>query len=189
LQIGGNAGGASTISPNIAAQFQKINSVLNQGSVTPTSDPNLSSFSFLTANRTTLSYPALRFDDNAADSVRLYLSYSQTMQTGIALNAPNFPGGIDRLDLTSSNNNKISGLGADWVIRPTLISQFHAGYMYQYGIFDPENLGIDLPSISQQTWNYGLSLYGANSGATVGNPGGGLPAAARLFAISDADLE
>jgi hypothetical protein len=162
LSIGGGAGGPSTILPNIGSQFSKINGVLNNGSLTPTSDPNISTFSFLVPNRTTTYYPALRFDYNATNNVRLYVSYSQTKRIGAGVNPPNFPGGIDPIDFTSSNsNNKIAGFGADWVIRPTLINQFHAGFLYQYSIFDPENLGIDLPSISQQFWGYGTSLYGS----------------------------
>src|SRR5262249_50708660 len=74
---------------------------------------------------------------------------------------PQFPGGIDTIDRASSGgNNRIAGFGLDWSIRPTLINQFHAGYMYQYTYFSAENLGIDLAPIYQQVWNYGLSLYG-----------------------------
>lgn len=42
------------------------------------------------------------------------------------------------------------GVGVDWTIRPTLVNQFHAGYMYQYRIFDPENLDLDNSKIVQQ---------------------------------------
>jgi hypothetical protein len=160
LALAGSAGAPSTVLPNIAGQLQKINSVLKFGSLTPTSDPNLSTFIFQIPGRTTNYYPTIRADYNASDSVRLSLSYSQTKTIGRNANVPNFPGGIDPVDLTSSNgNNKIAGFGVDWVIRPTLINQFHGGYMYQYRIFDPENLGIDLPGISQQFWFYGSSLY------------------------------
>lgn len=170
LQVGGAAGGPSAILPGVSSQFQKINGVLGNGSVTPTSDPNILNLNFLTTNRATIYYPALRFDYNATNNVRLYVSYSQTKSNGSNVNPPNFPGGIDPLDLTSSNsNNKIAGLGVDWVIRPTLINQFHAGYMYQFRIFDPENLGINLPAINETTWTYGMSLYQAYTG--VANSG------------------
>lgn len=162
LSIGGAAGGPSTILPATAAELQKISSILNHGTVTPTSDPNIFNMNFQVPNRTTTYYPALRFDYNATENVRLYVSYSQTKRNGHDVNPPNYPGGIDLIDLTSSNsNNKIAGFGVDWVIRPTLINQFHAGYMYQYSIFDPENLGIDLPNIFQKRWTYGTSLYGS----------------------------
>ena len=162
LSIGASGGGPSAILPSTAAELQKINSVLGSGTVTPTSDPNIFNLNFQIPNRTTTYYPALRFDYNATENVRLYFSYSQTKSNGTNVNPPNFPGGIDPIDLTSSNsNNKIAGFGVDWVIRPTLINQFHAGYMYQYRIFDPENLGLDLPNIYQQYWTYGTSLYGS----------------------------
>ncbi len=160
LQLAGSAGFPSTVSPAIASQLQKINSVLNQGTLTPTSDPNLSTFNFLIPNRTTTYYPALRFDYNATDALRFNVSYAQTKTYSDHVNTPNFPGGIDPLDYASNlSNNKIAGFGADWTIRPTLINQFHAGYTYQYSLFDRENLGIDLPSITQTVFQYGSSLY------------------------------
>ena len=74
-----------------------------------------------------------------------------------------FPGGIDTVDLTSSNsNNKIAGFGVDWTIRPTLINQFHGGYMYQYSVFDPENENIDLTKVFPQAWAYGTSVYASS---------------------------
>lgn len=67
------------------------------------------------------------------------------------------------MDRTSyKGNNKIAGFGFDWVIRPTLISQLRAGYMYQYSIWDPENLGLDLPKIHSESWAIGQSVVGSN---------------------------
>ena len=111
----------------------------------------------------TIYYPAMRFDYNLSDAVRLNVSYTQTKTVYPGANAPVFPGGIDTVDLTSSNsNNKIAGLGVDWTIRPTLINQFHGGYMYQYSVFDPENEGIDLTKIFPQAWAYGTSVYASS---------------------------
>lgn len=159
LQIGASGGGGGTVLPSIASQFQKINGVLNQGSLTPTSDPNLSSFSFQVPAKTTSYYPDIRLDYNATDNLRFFATYSQFKQDSTHANTPIYPG-IDPTDYVSNvSNNRIGGIGIDWTIRPTLINQFHAGYMYQYRGFDTENQGIDLTSISQQTWNYGTSLY------------------------------
>lgn len=161
LQLAGSAGYPSAVLPNIADQLQKINGSLAQGTVTPTSDPNINTLNFSWRNKITNYYPAIRLDYNMNDNVRLYASYSQTKSDNINRFNPQFPGGIDPLDATSSGgNNRIGGIGVDWVIRPTLINQFHAGYMYQYSYFSPENFGVDLASIYQQVWNYGLSLYG-----------------------------
>jgi hypothetical protein len=102
-------------------------------------------------------------DYNAKDNLRFYVSYSQRKTNLENANTPNFPGGIDPTDYTSnSNHNRIAGVGIDWTVRPTLINQFHAGYMYQYSAFVIENKGIDLTKISQQVWSYGAGLYSNN---------------------------
>src|SRR5262245_59737118 len=167
LSLAGSANAPSAVNPSIAAQLSKINGVLGQGSLTPTSDPNSSTLTFQAPNRTTVYYPAMRFDFNATENIRLNVSYSQTKNNGTHVNVPLFPGGIDPTDYTSSNsNNKIAGFGIDLVIRPTLINQFHFGYLYQYSIFDLENLVLDLHNIVQTNFGYVTSLYqGAGNGA------------------------
>jgi len=159
LQLGVAAGGTGVINSNVASQLSTINGILSQGILTPTSDPNISTLSWQYAAHRTIYYPALRFDYNATDKLRFSLSYTQT-KTVYPANAANWPGGIDTVDLTSSNSNdKIAGFGVDYTIRPTLINQFHAGYMYQYSIFDPENLGLDLTKIQEIYFAYGNGLY------------------------------
>jgi len=160
LNLGVAAGGKGTINSNVASQLSAINGVLGQGVLTGTSDPNISTLSWQYAAVRTYYYPAMRFDYNATDKLRFNLSYSQTKQVYPGANSANWPGGIDPVDLTSSNNNnKIAGFGVDYTIRPTLINQFHAGFMYQYSIFDPENLGLDLTKIQEIYFGYGNSLY------------------------------
>ncbi|HXS94791.1 MAG TPA: TonB-dependent receptor [Candidatus Limnocylindrales bacterium] len=161
LQIGGANGGAAAVNANIQSQLTAINGVLGQGVLTQTSDPNISTLSWQYGARRTVYYPAVRFDYNLTDSIRFSLSYNQTKTVYPGANAPVFPGGIDTVDLTSSNsNNKIAGFGMDWTLRPTLINQFHAGFMYQYSVFDPENENIDLTKIFPQGWAYGTSVFG-----------------------------
>src|SRR5262245_14874685 len=174
LSLAGSAGlgDPSTVNPSIAAQLSKINGVLSQGSLTPTSDPNISTLTFQAPRRTTTYYPAMRFDTTATANIRLNLSYSQTKTNDKGANVPLFPGGIDPIDYTSSNaNGKIAGFGIDWVIRPTLINQFHFGYLYQYNIFDPENLNFDLPNIFQTNFGYGTSLYQGTGNVPLGISG------------------
>lgn len=164
LQIGSSAGGSGAINSNIATQLGQINGILGNGSVTPTSDPNVSTLNWQYAARKTTYYPALRFDYHLNDNIRLNISYTQTKTVNPGANAPVFPGGIDTVDLTSSNSNdKIAGFGIDWTMKPNLINQFHAGYMYQYSIFDPENLGLNLSSVFPQAWAYGLTSVYASS--------------------------
>jgi hypothetical protein len=160
LQMAGAAGYANTVLPLQASQFSKINGVLNLGTLTPTSDPNISTFSFLNSSSTTTYYPTVRADYNATDSVRVNVSYGLTKQTQPGTNAPVYPGGIDPVDHTSSNSkNQLAGLGVDWTVRPNMINQLHVGYMYQYRVFDPENNGLDLTKIIEQSWSYGTNLY------------------------------
>ena len=144
LQIAGNAGYRSTILPSIADQLQKINGSTRNGVLTAGTDPNIQTLSFGWANKITTYYPAIRLDYNATDNLRFNWSYSQQKNTNFRRYNEQFPG-IDPLNLTSSGgNNRIAGFGFDWTIRPTLVNEFHAGYMYQYSVFSSENLGLDL---------------------------------------------
>jgi hypothetical protein len=162
LQLGVAAGGTGAINSSVASQLSAINGVLKDGALTATSDPNLSTLSWQYAAIRTIYYPAMRFDFNATEKLRLSLSYTQTKTNYPGANAANWPGGIDTVDLTSSNSNdKIAGFGLDYTFTPTLINQFHAGYMYQYSIFDPENLGLDLTKVTESYFAYGGGLYGA----------------------------
>ncbi len=165
LQVGTNAGLNSKINPSVADSLSKINGVLGQGSLIPTSDPNIYNLNFLAPATRKAYYPTIRVDANLSTNQRVYVSYAQTKTDDEHINTPQFPGNIasDQLYNYTSNkgNNRIAGVGIDSVFRPTLINQFHAGYMYQLSIFDVETLGIDLPNLYRQTWGYGLtSLYG-----------------------------
>ena len=128
LQIAGAAGYANTVLPLQASQFSKINGVLSQGTLTPTSDPNISTFSFLNTSSATMYYPTVRADYNLSDNVRINLSYGMTKTDRPGVNAPIFPGGIDPVDHTSSNSkNQLAGFGVDWSVRPNMINQFSHG--------------------------------------------------------------
>ena len=154
------AGLPSAVNPQIASQLQAINGVLSKGSLTPTNDPNLSTFTFTNPASTTVYYPTLRVDYNATDRLRFNLSYTQNKTTSPKTYAPNYPG-LDEVDHSSyEGNNRVAGFGIDYTIRPTLINQFSTGFLYQYSIWDPENKGLDLPNIHQEVWGMGTSIYG-----------------------------
>ncbi len=164
LQIASGAGYSSTLNSIMGGQLSKIDGVLGQGALTATSDPNINSLSFAYTSRTTTYYPTIRTDYIVNDRMRLYASYAQTKTNSHDVNAPQFPGGIDPLDYVSNaGNNRIAGVGFDWTIRPTLINQFHGGYMYQLSQFDVENLNLPglLPNLYETQWAYGqTSLLG-----------------------------
>jgi hypothetical protein len=161
LQIAGAAGHRATVHPNTAAQFQKINGVLNQGSLTQGTDPNVATLNFQNPRNQTTHFPTIRGDYVFSDNLRFNLSYSQQKNFTAKNYAPQYPGGIDPLNETGiKGNNRIANVGVDWTIRPTLINQFRGGYMYQYSAFSPENLGLDLPNIHRENWGYSQSLFG-----------------------------
>jgi hypothetical protein len=153
----------SAVNSNIARQLSAINGVLGQGSVvTNPSDPNVSTFTFTNPSANTIYYPMIRGDYNMTQKLRFNLSYTQQKQSSPLTYAPIFPK-IDTVDNTSyRTNNRIVGFGADYMVSPNLINQFHAGYLYQFSIFDPENLGLDLPNIHSENWGYGQSVVGSN---------------------------
>ena len=162
LQIAGAAGFPTAINPIMGGQLSKINGVLNDGTLTPTSDPNINTLNFQYTSRTTTYYPTVRADYLLNDRMRLYASYAQTKTNSYHVNGPQFPGGIDPLDYVSNGgNNRIAGIGFDWTIKPTMINQFHAGYMYQLSQFDLEDLGTDYSTLFETQWSYGqTSLLG-----------------------------
>lgn len=159
----GAAGLPTTLNPKISSILGSINGVLGKGVITPQTDPNLQTLSFQAASKNTIYYPTIRADYTLTDNIRLFLSYGQTKTLNDRQNLPQFPGGLDdAYDYTSNkHNNRIAGFGFDWTLRPTMINQFHAGYMYQLDIFDTETLGIDLPNLYRITFPYGVtSPYG-----------------------------
>lgn len=165
LEVAGLAGLPSRVHPHIANSLQKISGVMNQGALIPTNDPNIYQLRFQKPAKAKVYFPTIRVDWTLTESQRVYLSYGQTKTNNEKVYAPQFPGGLDdAFDYTSyKGNNRIVGFGLDSVFRPTLVNQFHAGYLYQYSIWDPETLGIGahLPTMFRQNWPYGLtSLYG-----------------------------
>ncbi len=161
LKIAGAAGLPSTVLPSIASQLSQINGVLNLGNLSYGTDPNVGTLTFVNPSSVTIYYPTVRIDYSLSEKLRFNASYTQQKTRRPYTYAPNFPGGIDPMDRTSSGgNNRVAGLGIDYVMRPTLINQFHAGYLSEYSYFSPENSGIDLSKLHIENWAYGLSPIG-----------------------------
>ena len=153
----------AAVHSNIANQLKQISGVLDHGILSPNqSDPNISTLTFTNPSSNTVYYPTIRADYNATEKLRFNLSYSQQKTNTPGRYNPIFPT-IDTVDATSSGgNSRIAGFGVDYTIRPTLINQFHAGYLYQYSSFSPENQGLDLPSIHSENWGYGIGVVGSS---------------------------
>ncbi|HEY6292559.1 MAG TPA: carboxypeptidase-like regulatory domain-containing protein, partial [Terriglobia bacterium] len=159
LQIAGAAGYASSVLPNITSQFSAINGVLNQGTLTPTTDPNVFTLNHVNAAKQTIHYPTLRLDYNPSETKRFSLSYNQTSTTCVNCNVPIFPGKIAAGDAGSVDPfNRIVSFSYDWQIHPTLLNEFHAGYTGQYSNFNPEQRQFDLTQLYTQSWPYGTSI-------------------------------
>ena len=92
--MAGGAGLPGQVNPNIDDSFGKINGVLGQGRLTPTSDPNIYNINFQAPARTNGYYPTVRVDANVTDKERIYASYAQTLTNDNLLNPPQFPGAI-----------------------------------------------------------------------------------------------
>lgn len=164
FQIAQANGIPATLNPVIKSQLAQINSLTSSGLVTPNpSDPNTSTYTFTNPSTTTIYYPTARFDYNANDKMAFSFSYTQQKQDSPHTYLPNFPGIDSAADNTSyHNNNKIVGLGMTYAITPTLFNNLRLGYLYQYTIFDPESLGLNLPSIEAVNWAYGTSPFGGS---------------------------
>ncbi|MBV9766469.1 MAG: TonB-dependent receptor, partial [Acidobacteriaceae bacterium] len=121
----------NTINPVVAGELQNINSSMRSGAVTPTSDPNFSTLSWLQPSPTTFYYPTFRVDYNISDKLRLNLSYNQTKETQPAVAAAALPGSDFSNQIAGNrSNNYTAAIGLDWTISPTLINEFRGGFLY-----------------------------------------------------------
>jgi Carboxypeptidase regulatory-like domain len=121
----------NTINPIIAAEQAAVNGSLSGAAVTASNDPIANNVNWLVASPETQYYPAIRIDYSQTDNVRWHFTYNQTKTEEPTSGAPPFPGG-DFADRSYGYlaNNKTFALGNDWIITPTIINQFTAGFLY-----------------------------------------------------------
>lgn len=136
-QVAQPNGLTTAIAQQIGDGLSNINSSLSAGSVTPTSDPNLSQINWFVSNPTTIYYPAARVDYNVNPNLRIDFSWNMTRETEPGAGAPPYPGSAfaDRgaEDFFEFYTNS---LGIDWTITPTLVNQFRGGFLYNNEEFD-----------------------------------------------------
>src|SRR5262249_13681157 len=94
LQIACNAGFPSKGNLNVAQSLQAISGTYSQGSLTPTTDPNIYTLNFQYGSKVTTYFPTARLDWNASEKLRVFLSYGQTKTDSPGTNAPQFPGDL-----------------------------------------------------------------------------------------------
>jgi hypothetical protein len=156
----------SVIGPQLAA----INAVSTGSSVTSTGDPNVNSLNFVVSAPTVQYFPTVRVDYTVNKKVRLNVAWNQTETTSPVQNPPFFPGAAFASTGAGNRFNAYtSAFGLDWTISPTLVSQFHGGFLYNANWFGynastayktvPENVGWPLVTPPQNYYLPVTSYY------------------------------
>ncbi len=121
----------TTINSQISSALQKINTAVQSGVISRTSDPNTEQVSWLVPSPATTYFPAVRLDYTVSPSLRLDVNWTETKYNQPGVDAPSFPGAaFTGSGGGNSSNNYTAGIGLDWTISPTLINQFRGGYYY-----------------------------------------------------------
>ncbi len=121
----------SSINAEIAGQFAAINTAVSSGAVTATSNPNYDYLQWINDSPTTNYYPSARLDYNFSEKLRANLSFLMTKTGSPSVSNATFPGsGFSNQIAGQSTNDLSSSFGLDYIISPSLINQFKAGYLY-----------------------------------------------------------
>lgn len=97
------------------------------------SDPNLRQWEWQYANSSRTYYPTFRVDYNVSNNWRLNVSYNQTKASSPYANAEHWPG--DGRGAGNNSNNMSLAVGLETIIRPNLLNQVRAGYLYTRAAF------------------------------------------------------
>jgi hypothetical protein len=97
------------------------------------SDPNLRQWEWQYPNSSRNYYPTFRVDYNLSSNWRLNVSYNQTTSSAPYANAEHWPG--DGRGAGNNSNNISLAVGLETVIRPNLLNQVRAGYLYTRAAF------------------------------------------------------
>jgi hypothetical protein len=144
LTIAQQAGIYSNADTTVAAQQANITSSLTTPGakvVLPTAgqDPNIETVSFPISQPTTNYYPAIRIDYDLSQKQRLWGAWNLTKVSAKDAYPQAFPGKDFAYETTSFTAKAYTtAIGYDWTVKPTLINQFRAGFLYNNAIFSPE---------------------------------------------------
>ncbi|PYU67536.1 MAG: carboxypeptidase regulatory-like domain-containing protein [Acidobacteria bacterium] len=135
---GAACGGAlpSTVNSQTSATLQAVNGVLNKGTLSAVSDPNVQQLTWQVASPQTNYFPAVRVDYVASPKMRYYVAWNETKTIQSNFNAPNLPG--TAFAGTGASNkflNYTAALGFDYTVSPTLINSFRGGFLYNFSGF------------------------------------------------------
>lgn len=162
LQGAGNAGLDPSV--NAAITFQeKLNQASYQyGTFTQTpTQLNVRTLNFAVPSKQTVYYPAARLDYTISPKLTISLSGNMTRSTNKNIYQDPLPGPYFQTKTTGSySKSYVASFGVDYTIRPTIVNQFKAGYLYTATTFSPEAAGFDVAS--QGSLNY--PFQGISSG-------------------------
>jgi hypothetical protein len=177
----------STVNAETAKQFAAINGVLNNGKLSPSSDPNYEEIGWIQPSPTTYYYPGVRVDYNLSQKARMYLSWLMTKQSQPSVTNGNFPGQAFQNQIAGNQTkNYTSSYGFDYIFSPRLINQFKAGYLYDATsyAYNAAPIYTTQPSVA---WNYPGATLSSGSPAPMSGQQYNLPVSTYypIFNVSD----
>lgn len=122
----------NSVNSVVSQELANINKSVSAGKVTPsTSDPTFQSVSWYVNNTDKTFYPTGRLDYNATQNLRMNLVWSMTEDIQPGSNPGPYPGaGFTGRTAGNKTKNYTTSYGVDWMITPSLINQFKAGFLY-----------------------------------------------------------
>jgi hypothetical protein len=146
---------ATSVNAQIATELGNINGTLKNGSIdtslASSGSPNLNMLRWNQLSPSTYYYPTFRIDYNVSSRNRINLAYNQTWSDRPGINQGLWPG--DGLQAGEKDNNYTVSLGVETTIKPTLINQFRAGFLY-YVRRESYNAPGTYKTATFVNWNY-----------------------------------
>jgi hypothetical protein len=176
LQAGASGGCSTcygTINPVIATDLANIQSTYSLSGVTLSPvDINHNEVNFYNKEYTVERFPTVRLDYNLTPNFRLTGSANESNYYYQNDGAPPFPGP----DFSNQIGNYLSRnyqvvTGFDWNIRPDFVNAFRAGYLYDFGMGNPDKPAAPTPDLMEQgdlSWGFGLNSGVNNFNAIQG---------------------
>jgi len=136
LQIAGAAGFPSALNAQTASTLQAVNGVLNLGSLSTLSDPNVEQLTWQVPGPRTNYFPTVRVDYVLNQSQRVYVAFNETKTNNLGVHQPNLPGAaFAGTGAADKFVNYTAALGYDWTLSPNLVNAFRGGFFYNFSDF------------------------------------------------------
>ncbi|MGC2328283.1 MAG: carboxypeptidase-like regulatory domain-containing protein, partial [Candidatus Sulfotelmatobacter sp.] len=134
---------ATTVDASVANQLAAINASEKLGTLVSTSGVfNAQTLEFRLPDNQYFYYPTFRVDYNATKSLRVNLAFNESKFNAPTQNPQEFPGPTFAYQTDGNESNAYTAsLGFDWTFKPTLINQFHGGFLYNWAANSPHQGG------------------------------------------------